>query len=160
MKTPVLKIDEQRKISIEGNFEFVMGKTTYDHENFTPIKPITFYWSAEMAQDIKWLDSKNTIYTQREDELLEVLAEQLKQDFITFLKSYVPEPVNAPLTPERIISSINDPQRLHYDIVTAGVLTGEVENGNPIVELSVIFADEIGTKYEWVDENHKLLKKI
>jgi hypothetical protein len=160
MKAPLLKFSKEHMPSVEGNFEFEMGKTTYDHETFTPIKPITFYWSAEMAQDIKWLDSKQKHYGRREDELIEMLAEQLKQDFITYLKTYVPEPVNAPISPERIISSIQEPKYLHYDIVSAGVLTGEVENGNPVVELSIIFADEIGTKYEWVDENHKLLKKI
>jgi hypothetical protein len=152
MKTPVLEFNEQHEPYIEGNFEFVMGKTTYDHENFIPIKPVTFYWSAEMAQDIPWFD--------KEGELIEILAEKLKQDFIKFIQSYTPEPINAPITPERIISYIQNPQHLHYDMVSAGVLTGEVENGNPVVELSVVFADEIGTKYEWVDENYKLLKKI
>jgi hypothetical protein len=76
MKVPKLKI-ENGELSIDGDFEFQMSQTIVNEE-FIPIKKITSAWSVEVSQA--------EINTFGENEIIELFAEKLKQDFIKLTK--------------------------------------------------------------------------
>ena len=65
---------------IEGNYEFKISNEFTYSDNFVPMKDVSFGWSIEIMQDISTL--------QKEEEAFEMLAEQLKNDFLVFLKNY------------------------------------------------------------------------
>lgn len=150
MKAPTIQLiknnNEEPYVLIKGNFNFELGKTEYDPEHLMPLKPITFYWTPEMAQDIiKCTDESN---------VLELFAEKLKLDFITFVHKMTDQ---APWATEPMSAEIPE----NAEILMAALLdTGLMEEGFKVVETAVIPAKLIGVKYEWVDEKHKILKKI
>lgn len=80
MKFAKIKLDEDKNFIpyIDGNFEFNIYENPIYDENLEPLKKIWFWWSVEQSQDIAAL--------QKDNELFEMLAEQLKQDFLKFLK--------------------------------------------------------------------------
>ena len=61
---------------VEGNYDFKVSSEV-DYTNLIPTKDITFKWNVEMEQDINV----------NENEAFEMLAEQLKCDFLKFLKT-------------------------------------------------------------------------
>lgn len=62
---------------VEGDFKFQASDTTVLEKDLIPKKDITFSWSVEMQQDVSGLYG--------DEELYEMMAEKLKQDFIKFL---------------------------------------------------------------------------
>jgi len=151
MKVARLKFNDEHQPYMEGNFGFYMSSGCgYHPVDFTPVKNITFHWSPEAGQDRYWAGGNRA--------LAEVIAERLKQDFINFVMSYEPEPVEMPLSIEHIL---NPPMKDgHLDCFVAMVMRGEIENGYPVVDAKVIFTDQIGKDYEWVNEEHKIVSKI
>jgi hypothetical protein len=84
MSVSRLRFNDEHKPYMVGNFEFYMGNDVRFHPiDFAPVKYITFGWSPEVGQDMYWAGGNR--------ELAEVIAEQLKQDFINFVMSYEPE---------------------------------------------------------------------
>lgn len=81
MKTPKLKFKNGPKLEpyIEGDFNFKLdGDVIYSPEDYSPIIKIYFEWCPEVYQDESFeLDT---------DEVFELIAEKLKQDFIKFSK--------------------------------------------------------------------------
>lgn len=72
MSVPAYKDGE-----VVGNYEFSMADNMCISASARPIKMITFAWNPEWVQ-LKIWDDPNDIY--------ELFGEQLKQDFIDFLK--------------------------------------------------------------------------
>jgi len=73
-----LKLDGSLKPYISGNYEFELGKDIIIVDN-SAVKEIKFNWCVEFPQ--------NQLIKQQETQYFELLAEQLKQDFIKFLNS-------------------------------------------------------------------------
>ena len=70
----VKKVKE--KLIIDGDFKFKTSPTIIG-EDLNPYTQMSFLWSLELAQDIQFL---------KQDEILELYAEKLKQNFIEFHK--------------------------------------------------------------------------
>jgi hypothetical protein len=83
MKTATIKFiqgDGFIKPNVEGNFEFILSpKIDYDKDTLVPSKLISFPWCIEIPQDIDNQPNLNDIF--------EIFAEKLKQDFLVFLKT-------------------------------------------------------------------------
>ena len=82
MKTATIKFTQDGTFTpyIEGNFEFTLSpKIDYDMNTLVPSKQISFPWSIEMPQDVQAQPNH--------DEIFEMFAEKLKQDFLVFLKA-------------------------------------------------------------------------
>jgi len=65
---------------INGNFEFNVSDVVVDACNVSPLKCVSFWLSMETVQDVMVLQKNN--------EFFEILAEQLKKDFLNFLINY------------------------------------------------------------------------
>lgn len=146
MKVARLKFNDEHQPYMEGNFGFYMSSGCGYHPiDFAPVKNITFHWSPEVGQDRYWAGGNRA--------LAEVIAEQLKQDFINFVMSYepdLPEPITRETQPAE-----------GADIAFAALIqTDEVEEGRPVMGLIPVFMSEMGKKYEWVNEEHKIVRKI
>ncbi len=79
MKSPRVTIDNDSNVSIEGNFEFIIEDgvfMTNNHE--TVVKKISFGHPYEMKQIPQVVDKKSIIN--------EILAEQLKQDYLKLIQ--------------------------------------------------------------------------
>jgi len=74
-KTPVLNFKDNKPY-VDGNYEFTISDGAI-YDNQVAYKHISFKWSVEMGQNMKFL--------QRENELYEMLAEKLKQDFLKYI---------------------------------------------------------------------------
>jgi len=83
MKTAVLKFKKNQEGQfvpyIDGNYEFNIQEQPIFNSDLIPVKKISFEWSVEMPQDVN--------YSQKENELFEMLAEKLKNDFLKFIKN-------------------------------------------------------------------------
>lgn len=78
MKTQIPKIKvENGNLQIEGDFKFELSTTILTEDN-KPIKKITFDWCTELSQ----ADMMNY----GEDNIIELFAEKLKQNFIGLSK--------------------------------------------------------------------------
>jgi hypothetical protein len=151
MKVARLKFDDEHQPYMEGNFSFYASSGCgYSPVDFAPIKNITFQWSPEVGQDLYWAGGNRA--------MAEVIAERLKQDFIEFIMSYEPEPIDMPISFEQLR---NPPMKDgHLDCFPVMIDTGEVEDGLPVMDMKIVFSTDMGKKYEWVDEKHKIIKKI
>ncbi len=69
---PKLKI-ENKKLQIEGDFEFYISPTILTEDLTAVYKKITFNWCADISNQI--------LMEFNEDEIIEIFAEKLKQDF-------------------------------------------------------------------------------
>jgi hypothetical protein len=136
---------------LEGDYKFTIDElVTYDREHLIPIKNISFPWCVEMQQDLSRLSQR--------DEFYEMLAEKLKQDFLKMIRAVPPIITDAPIPFEYLY---NPPMKDgHIDAIFAMVETGEIEDGNPVVVSKVIYAPQMGVEYEWVNEEHKIIRPI
>jgi hypothetical protein len=146
MKVARLKFNDGHQPYMEGNFGFYMSSGCGYHPiDFAPVKNITFQWSPEVGQDLLWAGGNRV--------LAEVIAEQLKQDFIEFIMSYEPE------LPEPITRETQPVEGA--DIAFAALIdTDEVEDGRRVMTIIPVFMSEMGKIYEWVNEEHKIVRKI
>lgn len=69
---PKLKI-ENKKLQIEGDFKFELSPTILTEDLTTVYKKITFNWCTDIPNQILMEFS--------EEEIIEIFAEKLKQDF-------------------------------------------------------------------------------
>ena len=81
-KTAIFKFNEKKEWELEGNFSFTSDTCIIDPITFLPLKKTSFWFSPEMIQDITYFQKDN------KSEYIEMIAEQLKQDFIVFLNNY------------------------------------------------------------------------
>ncbi len=74
---PKLKV-ENKKLQIEGDFDFSFSATILTDDLTTVYKKITFNWCEDISNQILMEFS--------EDEIIEIFAEKLKQDFKKLIK--------------------------------------------------------------------------
>jgi hypothetical protein len=99
MKTAVLKFkknqEEQSIPYIDGNYEFNISEQPIFNSDLIPVKKISFEWSVEMSQDVNYSQRSSKeahefirgSMSEKENELFEMLADKLKNDFLKFIKS-------------------------------------------------------------------------
>ena len=66
---------------LKGDFKFEVSPTIFHYLTFKPFRRCTFEFCVETEQDLKALNN------QTDDEVLEIISEKLKQDFIKFMKN-------------------------------------------------------------------------
>jgi hypothetical protein len=73
---PQIKMQDE-KPAIEGNFEFKFGAPVYNPLTYAPVIDITFKWCPEVSMEAQ--------LALKDNEAIELIAEKLKQDFITHI---------------------------------------------------------------------------
>jgi len=67
------------KILVDQDYEFVVSDEIYFSSDLTPYKEVKFRWNLDLQEMIEDAPEK-------EEELLQQVADKLKQDFISFMR--------------------------------------------------------------------------
>ena len=73
---PQIKIQDGKPV-IEGDFQFKLGAPIYSPLTYMPVIDITFKWCPEVSMEAQ--------LALKDNEAIEIIAEKLKQDFITHI---------------------------------------------------------------------------